>query len=212
MSKAFAIHNVPYGQEIVLSLVNLLRNHDDTFQPMEIRYLKNSELLRKRCNLLGPSFPAFIEAEERIVQLNFLYAAYLGFRTNLENFHSPTGNHFLALDYTEFLKEHLMGHSEASINAGRIKELFRCSLPAEYEQCYEEINEYFIALDVVGPKLAHYWGYQFANKVLPLVEPGYCPDRSQTTQYGSMLEKYLGFYPPDVESVFKNNLGKERIA
>ncbi len=212
MNKTIAIPKFPCGEEIIPALTNLLRDHDETFRPLEIRYLKNSELLRKRCNAIGPSFPAFIEAEERIVQLNFLYAAYLGFHANLENFHSPTGNQFLSLDYTEFLKEHLMGHSDATKNAERIKELFRCSLPVEYEQCYEEINEYFIALDVVGPKLAHYWGYQFANRLLPIVEPGYYPDLSQTIQYGAMLEKYLGFYPPEYEGIINPIVRRERIS
>ncbi len=212
MTTTITIPKLPVGQEITERLAALMRKHDDTFWPIESKYLKSSDLLRKKCNGVGPTFASFIEAEEQIVQINFLYAAYLGFRANLENYHSPAGYSFLNLDYTEFLKEHLMGHTDASRSAERVKELFRCSLPAEYEQCYDEINEYFIALDVVGPKLAHYWGYQFANELLPLVEPGYVPDRSQTMKYGYMLEKYLEFYPPDLNALFNDGNRKERTA
>lgn len=212
MKTICSIPRFPVGQEITQILASLMRKNDDTFGTLEHQYLKNTKLLTKCCDSKGPSFAAFIEAEEQTIQINFLYAAYLGFRANLENFRCPAGYPFLNLDYTEFLKEHLMGHDQVSQKAERIKEQFRCLLPTEYEQSYDGISEYYTALDVVGPKLAHYWGYQFANKLLPLVEPGYCPDDVQTIKYGMMLKDYLGFYPPELGAPIVHDAREEHIA
>ena len=46
-----------------------------------------------------------------------------------------------------------------------------------------------------GPKLAHYAGYELANKLLPWVVPGYREDYSQTAAYRRELEKYMGYLP-----------------
>ena len=43
------------------------------------------------------------------------------------------------------------------------------------------------------PKLAHYWGYVFANYFLALVEPGYVCDGAQTSIYTMELSRELGF-------------------
>ena len=46
-----------------------------------------------------------------------------------------------------------------------------------------------------GPKLAHYAGYELANKLLPWVVPGYREDYRQTIVYRRELEKYMGYLP-----------------
>ena len=48
-------------------------------------------------------------------------------------------------------------------------------------------------LEVTGPKLAHFWGYRFANQFLPWVEPGYVSDGAQTSLYALELHRDLGF-------------------
>ena len=59
---------------------------------------------------------------------------------------------------------------------------------------YEEaIQSYYIYLEVAGPKLAHFWGYAFANRFLPWVEPGYVSDGAQTSVYALELHRDLGF-------------------
>ena len=61
---------------------------------------------------------------------------------------------------------------------------------SEYE---EAIQSYYIYLEVAGPKLAHSWGYAFANRFLPWVEPGYVSDGAQTSIYALELHRDLGF-------------------
>ena len=52
---------------------------------------------------------------------------------------------------------------------------------------------FFSYLETVGFKLAHYWGFQFANRFLPGVIPGYAPDPFFTAKYRRMLEQDLAF-------------------
>ena len=61
---------------------------------------------------------------------------------------------------------------------------------SEYE---DAIQSYYIYLEVTGPKLAHFWGYAFANQFLPWVEPGYVSDGTQTSVYALELHRDLGF-------------------
>ena len=61
---------------------------------------------------------------------------------------------------------------------------------SEYE---DAIQSYYIYLEVAGPKLAHFWGYAFANGFLPWVEPGYVSDGAQTSVYALELYRDLGF-------------------
>ena len=61
---------------------------------------------------------------------------------------------------------------------------------SEYE---DAIQSYNIYLEVAGPKLAHFWGYVFANQFLPWVEPGYVSDGAQTSIYALELHRDLGF-------------------
>ena len=102
-------------------------------------------------------------------------------------------NQFTNLDYDVILREHIMqtlphrAAVEKTISAFR--ETYKDAL-GEYE---DAIQSYYIYLEVVGPKLAHFWGYDFANQFLPLVEPGYVSDGAQTSIYALELHRDLGF-------------------
>ena len=60
------------------------------------------------------------------------------------------------------------------------------------ESAYELMNlsEY---LDVIGPQLAHYYGYLAANSLLEHLVPGYRRDVLLDVEYTRMLEQHLGF-------------------
>ena len=76
--------------------------------------------------------------------------------------------------------------AEKAISAFR--ETYKDAL-SEYE---DAIQSYYIYLEVAGPKLAHFWGYAFANRFLPWVEPGYVSDGAQTSVYALELRRDLG--------------------
>ena len=79
--------------------------------------------------------------------------------------------------------------NEAEAAAAAIQEAYAEALN-EYE---DAIRSYYVYLEVTGPKLAHFWGYRFANQFLPWVEPGYVSDGAQTSMYALELHRDLGF-------------------
>ena len=79
--------------------------------------------------------------------------------------------------------------NEAEAAVAAILEAYEEALN-EYE---DAIRSYYVYLEVTGPKLAHFWGYRFANQFLPWVEPGYVSDGAQTSMYALELHRDLGF-------------------
>ena len=134
-----------------------------------------------------------VTAWDRQICSDLVYAGYLGFQANLHNFHNPVASQFTRLDYETFLREHIMQtmpyRNEAETAAAAIQEAYEEALN-EYE---DAIRGYYVYLEVTGPKLAHFWGYRFANQFLPWVEPGYVSDGAQTRMYALKLHRDLGF-------------------
>ena len=130
---------------------------------------------------------------DRQICSDLVYAGYLGFQANLHNFHNPVASQFTSLDYETFLREHIMQtmpyRNEAEAAAAAIQEAYEEAFN-EYE---DAIRSYYVYLEVTGPKLAHFWGYRFANQFLPWVEPGYVSDGAQTSMYALELHRDQGF-------------------
>ena len=51
---------------------------------------------------------------------------------------------------------------------------------------------YYAYWETVGFKLAHLWGFQWADRFLPYVIPGYTPDTAFTAKYTAMVRKDTG--------------------
>ena len=122
-------------------------------------------------------------------------AAYEGYRANLANFYSPCATDFPRMDFTDYIRDHLIGHFPPAVDAYHIREAFIKTLPEAARGAEKAISGYYTLLDVHGPKLAHYAGYELTNKLLPWVVPGYREDYSQTAAYRRELEKYMGYLP-----------------
>ena len=176
---------------LVSDLKTVLQEQDPEFLPVETAFQEASIALASRIG--KEETEKLLAAKERQILSDLVYAAYLGFQANLSNFHNPVASQFTKLDYDVFLREHIMqtlprrAAVEKTITAFR--ETYKDAL-SEYE---EAIQSYYIYLEVVGPKLAHFWGYDFANQFLPLVEPGYVSDGAQTSIYAMELHRDLGF-------------------
>ncbi len=177
-------------------LADLLRSHDEDFSAEEKRYREAVTQLRKFLPAdFSPSVDEYITASQTEVIANILYAAYEGYRANLDNFHSPYATFFPRLDFTDYIRDHLVGHSPAAIDASHICDQFRKALPEACSEAEDAVSSYYITLDVSGPKLAHYVGYMISNRFLPWVVPGYREDYSQTMEYQRELKKYMGYLP-----------------
>ena len=176
---------------IVEDLRKVLREKDREFPPVEAKYREAVRDLTARIGMQATQ--ELVTAWDRQICSDLVYAGYLGFQANLHNFHNPVASQFTRLDYETFLREHIMQtmpyRKEAEAAAATIQEAYAEALN-EHE---EAIRTYYVYLEVVGPKLAHFWGYRFANRFLLWVEPGYVCDGAQTSMYALELHRNLGF-------------------
>ena len=176
---------------IVEDLRKVLWEKDREFLPVEAKF---QEAVRDLATRIGKqATQELVAAWDRQICSDLVYAGYLGFQANLHNFHNPVASQFTRLDYETFLREHIMQtlphRTEAEETANAILQAHK-EIMAEYE---EDILSYYVHLEITGPKLAHFWGYRFANQFLPWVEPGYVSDGAQTSLYALELHRDLGF-------------------
>ena len=168
-----------------------LREKDPEFLPAEEKFQEAIATLTEKLGIA--EVERYVTAMDRQVCSDLVYAGYLGFQANLQNFHNPVASQFTRLDYETFLREHIMQtlphRTEAEETANAILQAHK-EIMAEYE---EDILSYYVHLEITGPKLAHFWGYRFANQFLPWVEPGYVSDGAQTSLYALELHRDLGF-------------------
>ena len=179
------------SESFVEDLRNVLREKDPDYLPVEAKF---QEAVRDLATRIGKNATnELVAAWDRQICSDLVYAGYLGFQANLHNFHNPVASQFTRLDYETFLREHIMQtmpyRNEAEAAAAAIQEAYEEALN-EYE---DAIRSYYVYLEVTGPKLAHFWGYRFANQFLPWVEPGYVSDGAQTSMYALELHQDLGF-------------------
>ena len=176
---------------MVDDLRQVLREKDPEFLPAEEKFLEAVAHLTEKLGI--EEVERYVTAMDRQICSDLVYAGYLGFQANLQNFHNPVASQFTRLDYETFLREHIMQtmpyRNEAEATAAAIQEAYEEALN-EYE---DAIRSYYVYLEVTGPKLAHFWGYRFANQFLPWVEPGYVSDGAQTSMYALELHRDLGF-------------------
>ena len=176
---------------LVSDLKTVLQEQDPELPPVETAFKAAACTLASRIG--KEEVNKLLAAKDQQILSDLVYAAYLGFQVNLSNFHNPVASQFTKLDYDVFLREHIMQtlprRAAAEKNVAAFRETYKDAL-SEYENA---IQSYYIYLEVVGPKLAHFWGYAFANRFLPWVEPGYVSDGAQTSVYALELHRDLGF-------------------
>ena len=176
---------------MVDDLRQVLREKDPEFLPAEEKFLEVIVHLTEKLGI--EEVERYVTAMDRQICSDLVYAGYLGFQANLQNFHNPVASQFTRLDYETFLREHIM---QTLPNRTAAEDTERAFLQAHKEILseYEEgILDYYVHLEITGPKLAHFWGYRFANQFLPWVEPGYVSDGAQTSLDALELNRDLGF-------------------
>ena len=176
---------------MVDDLRQVLREKDPEFLPAEEKFLEVVAHLTEKLGI--EEVERYVTAMDRQICSDLVYAGYLGFQANLQNFHNPVASQFTRLDYETFLREHIM---QTLPNRTAAEDTERAFLQAHKEILseYEEgILDYYVHLEITGPKLAHFWGYRFANQFLTWVEPGYVSDGAQTSLYALELNRDLGF-------------------
>lgn len=182
--------------EVVLQRVSeLLRKIDPSFSEEERKYFHAVDALEVAIDdTVSPSVSEYIAAEERKISAELIYTAWLGIQQNLECFHNPINALFLKTDYEDFHRERRMHMLPAVNEANQVINDFHKamrSLPEETLEITNRISEYICYLETTGYKIAHYFGFIFADEFFSHVIPGYCRDDVTTMQYTWDLQKCL---------------------
>ena len=183
--------------EVVLQNVsNALRQIAPDFVKEERQYYESIGVLKDTLGAsMKPSVDEYIAAIEEEISAELVYVAWLGFQQNIECFNNPINTMFLKMDYEDFHRERRMAtlpqvqHALKTINA--FQDVLRTCSGFNHELT-EGITSYITYLETVGYKLAHYFGFIFADQFLEHVISGYRSDMVTTMQYQRELEDYLG--------------------
>ena len=181
---------------VLQNVSDTLRRIDPNFLQEEQQYLRAVDALKEAVgDSVSPTASEYIAAREQEICAELIYIAWLGFQQNLECFQNPINTMFLKMDYEDFHRERRM-HTlpevqEVLKTRNAFYEVLR-TLPEEKRELTEGITEYMSYLETTGYKLAHYFGFIFADQFLEHVIPGYRSDMVTTMQYERELEDYLG--------------------
>ena len=182
--------------EVVLQNVsNTLRQIAPDFAKEERQYYESIGVLKDTLGAsMKPSVDEYIAAIEEEISAELVYVAWLGFQQNIECFNNPINTMFLKMDYEDFHRERRMAtlpqvqHALKTINA--FHDVLRTCSGFNHELT-EGITSYITYLETVGYKLAHYFGFVFADQFLEHVIPGYSSDVVTTIQYAQAVSEYL---------------------
>jgi len=184
------------GRGVIEDLTATMRENYPDFAEAEPKYHAAVAKLRDLLPAdMTPTLDEYLAAHETDIIARVAYAGYLGFRVNAENFRHPVAVEFLHLDTIDYVKDHIIGHFPQNDAADMLREKFRATLHADYDDLLHDIDDYYIFMELSGPKLAHYAGYVIANHLLPWVEPGYREDWSQTSRFKAQMMKFHGYVP-----------------
>lgn len=179
--------------EIKDYMLRFLKNNLEDFRACENEFdisvsnLKNS-LSEDKANKLQQLISAMYA--KTIAEIK--YELMLGLKANYDYFNSPVMGDFLESDMGIYTREKTLYALPACVDAQKKIEELHKMLEIEDGEFYDGIREYFIYLDTVCPKLAHYIGYMCGNELLCDLVPGYVYSVEYTHKYTAVLEDYFG--------------------
>ena len=180
------------------NVMETLRTVDPSFEDEHRQYLHSVDTLMNSLRTEDSTkVMGYIAAKEKAFCSEMIYIAWLGFQQNIACFRNPINTEFLKLDYETIHRENSFQSLPNILSALSAINGFDCSLrslPDDIQNIAMGITDFFSYLETVGYKLAHYFGFVFADRFLGYVIPGYAPDTATTMQYAMMLQEYLDFY------------------
>ena len=179
------------------NVMETLRTVDPSFEDEHRQYLHSVDTLMNSLRTEDSTkVMGYIAAKEKAFCSEMIYIAWLGFQQNIACFRNPINTEFLKLDYETIHRENSFQSLPIIQSALSAINDFDCSLrslPDDIQNIAMGITDFFSYLETVGYKLAHYFGFVFADRFLGHVIPGYPTDSATTTQYAMMLQEYLDF-------------------
>lgn len=139
-----------------------------------------------------PAAEEYIQALRQELASDLRYAIWLGFRWNLDCFHSPVNKLMLDLDFEELFQENSM-HTLPDAQAALWKtQAFVHSLPENQRELLDPITDHFAYCKTWGYKLVFCEGFRLADSLLPHLVPAYVPDTMLSMRLEQKLWDSLG--------------------
>ena len=181
-------------KEIVTKLADVLARNSEEFHEDLAHFNETISLLEAELEQdTSPSVADLVDAIRQQIGSTLLFSCCLGLKANLDHFIDPVSRTFLDVDPEIYLRENIARQLPDYLRAQRVQKQFYKALSRIQREKYDEgITTYICHLEVVGPKLAHYYGFFLGNQLFPHVVPGYVSDTQLLIQYRYMLETYLG--------------------
>lgn len=130
-----------------------------------------------------PGAEDYLEALRQELVSDVRFAMWVGFQWNLDCFRNPVNKLLLNADFEELCQESRMHTLPASQAAQRRIGAFLQTLPQDKQELLDPIIDHYAYLKTYGYKLAHHAGFALADKLLPLVIPGYVNDPGFAMRY-----------------------------
>lgn len=159
------------------------------FKPCRDEYLKAIDKLRTQVG--EEAIDKLLDAIDRRCEADMLFCGSLGYQANLANFRDPVARTFLDVDFEDYLRVHVLEDMPQRDTAEREIDEFFHSLNDEQKEIYEAVSSYLVYLELDLTKLAHYYGFIFANKMLYYTEPGYHQNFCLSLRYQNFMEKWF---------------------
>ena len=187
-------NQVANPKQILASIKEILAEINPQFSAEEHKYRQAEKKLLASVECASPSAEEYLAALEVRYGYELLYIGWQGFQYNLDCFNAPVNALMLQGDFEDLHRErrlHTLPHThkpQEVINAftNVLKESNRLEL-------IDDICDFYCTIETEGYKIAHYFGFLFADRFLPLVVPGYTPDSVITDTYSLILSNATGF-------------------
>lgn len=188
-------HLLTDAPAIVKEMVDTIRGIDTEFHAEEVTF-RNAvlEMEEKLDGKVVPSASEYLAAMESSYAAEVSYIMWQGFCLNLAIFKNPVNALLLNGDYDDLCHENLLGRlptvQKAFDTINAFYEAIK-SIPNEEKEAVDAVISFYSYLETTGYKLAHYYGFRLADKLLEHLVLGYFPNDVNTTRYRMELEDYL---------------------
>lgn len=189
------LHQMTDPKTIMAEIRETLRTIDPQFFDAEIKYISAASYLEKELGgSITPTVSEFLAAEEEAFVAEIIYIGWQGFQLNMDIFNAPINALMLRGDYEELHRESRLGTLPMAKKARDTIDAFYKGMQERYKDKLDltaDITSFYSYLRTTGYKIAHYFGFLFADQFLPYVIPDYVADRANTGHYRKTLQAYL---------------------
>lgn len=181
----------------ILNAKTMLRTMEELMEKKEFNDFKQcrdeylTAVEKLRTQLGDDAINRLLDAIDRRCEADMLFCGSLGYQANLANFRDPVARTFLDVDFEDYLRVHVLEDMPQRGTAEREIDEFFHSLNDEQREIYEAVSSYLVYLELDLTKLAHYYGFIFANEMLYYTEPGYHQNFCLSLRYQNFMEKWF---------------------